>query len=166
MSWDAIGAIGEVLGALAVVISLIYLASQIRTNNKAIKQSSAQEQTRGLDTIITLLAPNPELVEIWNRGNADPESLNATELTQYNLVLMHNVSYWETIFLALDKNAAEYEWLAGRARKVRLNGWSQLGYRRHISENSSLYSDEFLQVAQEEIASILKEQGPSRGILR
>ena len=166
MSWDAIGAVGEVLGALAVVFSLIYLASQIRTNNKAIKQSMAQEQTRGLDAIIALLAPNPELVDIWNRGNADPESLNATELTQYNLVLMHNITYWQSIFLALDKDAAEYEWLEKNARRTRLLGWSQLGYRRHISENSSLYADEFLKVAQEEIESSLKEQGPPRGILR
>ena len=79
MNWDVIVAVDEIVGTLAVVISLIYLASQIRTNNKAIKQSYYQEQSRGLDTIINVLAPNPELVEIWNRGNADPDSLNATE---------------------------------------------------------------------------------------
>ena len=30
MNWDAIGAIAESLGALAVIISLIYLAAQVR----------------------------------------------------------------------------------------------------------------------------------------
>lgn len=33
MNWDAIGAVGEIVGALAVVISLVYLASQIRIQN-------------------------------------------------------------------------------------------------------------------------------------
>ena len=30
MNWDAIGAIGELVGALAVFLTLIYLATQIR----------------------------------------------------------------------------------------------------------------------------------------
>ena len=39
MNWDAIGAVGEVIGAMAVVISIIYLAVQIRHGaniNKAV----------------------------------------------------------------------------------------------------------------------------------
>ena len=32
MNWDAIGALGEVAGALVVIISVIYLASQVRQN--------------------------------------------------------------------------------------------------------------------------------------
>lgn len=43
MNWDAIGAIGEVVGALAVVISLVYLALQIRQNSRQV-----EEQIRGL----------------------------------------------------------------------------------------------------------------------
>ena len=42
MNWEAIGAIGEVIGALAVVASLIYLASQIRQNNKLARNDSLQ----------------------------------------------------------------------------------------------------------------------------
>ena len=34
MNWDAIGAIGEILGALVVLITLIYLATQIRQSNR------------------------------------------------------------------------------------------------------------------------------------
>lgn len=34
MDWNAIGAIGEIAGAAAVVISLVYLASQIRVSNR------------------------------------------------------------------------------------------------------------------------------------
>ena len=32
MNWDAIGAIGEIIGALAVFLTLVYLATQIRQN--------------------------------------------------------------------------------------------------------------------------------------
>lgn len=34
MNWDAIGAIGEIVGAFAVVVSLLYLAIQLRNQNR------------------------------------------------------------------------------------------------------------------------------------
>ncbi len=34
MNWDALGAIAELVGAIAVLLTLIYLAVQIRQNNK------------------------------------------------------------------------------------------------------------------------------------
>ena len=43
MNWDAIGAIGEIVGAIAVVITLLYLAHQTRINTKAVKTSTFNE---------------------------------------------------------------------------------------------------------------------------
>ena len=40
MNWDAIGAIGEILGASAVFITLGYLAVQIRQNTRTLKTSA------------------------------------------------------------------------------------------------------------------------------
>ncbi len=41
MDWNAIGAIGEIGGTAAVVITLIYLARQTRANTKAIAYAIA-----------------------------------------------------------------------------------------------------------------------------
>jgi hypothetical protein len=35
MNWDAVGAIGEIIGAVAVIAALIYLAIQIREGARA-----------------------------------------------------------------------------------------------------------------------------------
>jgi hypothetical protein len=35
LNWEAIGAVGEILGALVVVVTLAYLASQVRESRKA-----------------------------------------------------------------------------------------------------------------------------------
>jgi hypothetical protein len=40
LNWDAIGAVGEIIGAIAVVITLLYLATQTRINTKAVKTST------------------------------------------------------------------------------------------------------------------------------
>ena len=40
MDWNAIGAIGEVGGAVGVVVTLIYLAGQLRQNTNALRSAS------------------------------------------------------------------------------------------------------------------------------
>lgn len=45
MNWDAIGAIGELVGALAVVLTLAYLAMEVRRNRLS-TESSSVESTR------------------------------------------------------------------------------------------------------------------------
>lgn len=39
MSWDALGAIGEVVGAGAVVLTLLFLITQLRQNTKSLEDS-------------------------------------------------------------------------------------------------------------------------------
>ena len=41
MSWDAVGAIGEVVGAAAVVVTLLFLITQLRQNTKSLDASRA-----------------------------------------------------------------------------------------------------------------------------
>jgi hypothetical protein len=42
MNWEAIGAVGEVGGAIAVVITLVYLSRQLRENTNSIKLQSIE----------------------------------------------------------------------------------------------------------------------------
>ena len=45
INWDIIAAVSEAIGAIAVVISLIYLAFQVRQNTRAIRGAGNQLQT-------------------------------------------------------------------------------------------------------------------------
>ena len=45
INWDAVGAIGEVVGAFGVIATLIYLAMQIRQNTQVTRAATAQQMT-------------------------------------------------------------------------------------------------------------------------
>ncbi len=45
MIWDAIGAVGEIVGAAGVIISLIYLAVQIKNQNIQSQLTAENEMT-------------------------------------------------------------------------------------------------------------------------
>ena len=48
MNWDAIGAIGEILGAIAVVATLFYLAVQIRYARIATVDRNRESRVNGI----------------------------------------------------------------------------------------------------------------------
>lgn len=52
MNWQAIGAIGEIGGALAVLVSLIYLAVQIRQNTKMMRSAAKQDLTVATQNVL------------------------------------------------------------------------------------------------------------------
>ena len=48
MNWDAIGAIGEIVGAIAVIVTIGYLALQMRRNTRSVRSAAAQQILEGL----------------------------------------------------------------------------------------------------------------------
>ena len=81
-NWDAIGAIGEIFGAFAVFISLLYLAVQIRNQNREAKLSATREFSREFSFLADSLTSN-DLASIWVRAMSDGvDTLNPVEATQ------------------------------------------------------------------------------------
>ncbi len=72
MNWEAVGAIGETVGAVGVIITLIYLATQLRQNTLALRVASIDSTTKVGNDIRTSLLSDPELTAIYTRGLADP----------------------------------------------------------------------------------------------
>ena len=76
MNWDAIGAIAELLGAVGVIASLVYLASQIRQNSKLLRSSAASTTTDSVTRISTLMVQDPEVARIFWEGSANRGALS------------------------------------------------------------------------------------------
>jgi hypothetical protein len=86
MSWEAIGALGELLGGLVVLASLAFLAIQIRRHTQALRVSSSEESNRQF-AAYTALFTQPGIARIYRVGLASPEDLDQDELITFNAVL-------------------------------------------------------------------------------
>ena len=85
MNWDAIGAVGEILGALAVVGSLIYVGRQFR-------HSSTQALHGIYQQTVSNFSANAQNAAVIFRGNQKPNDLTDAERYHYAMLLhdMHN----------------------------------------------------------------------------
>ena len=77
MNWDAIGAIGEVVGAIAVVATLFYLAFQIRQNTRMSRAIMTKDLLLASTSAILDLASNDRLAEIWAEIRDDIDDADA-----------------------------------------------------------------------------------------
>lgn len=97
MDWEAIGAIGEVVAAFAVVISLLYLANQIRAQNRESRLASIHELTESFRNAI-LSFQNPNLADVFARGKTGFEGLSETERLQFMSMVQHIFRVWEDAY--------------------------------------------------------------------
>ena len=76
------GAVGEIIGAIAVIISLLYLAIQVRSQNRESRLATINNSLMKWNSLLSLVADNSELAEIWNRGLKN-EKLSETEEVRF-----------------------------------------------------------------------------------
>ena len=90
MNWDALSAIAELAGSLAVIVTLIYLAIQLRQQNDVTRSQIEQQRA---DSVIQLSAlySSPENLGLLTKVMLDraltPEDLSEEELLHLRLVL-------------------------------------------------------------------------------
>lgn len=83
MNWTAIGAIGEILGALAVVLTLLYLSKQIRQSSQAVQIAALRDTTAQWNHWSELLATSPDLAGIVSAGNRSYKNLSEADALRY-----------------------------------------------------------------------------------
>ena len=98
MNWDAVGAIGEIVGALAVVASLLYLAIQTRANASALRSNAVWNAETIFGDSNYMLAREPELAVLINRAlveGARVEDFSETELVQLHFLVRGVLQYMQ-----------------------------------------------------------------------
>jgi hypothetical protein len=94
MNWEAISAIGQLVGALAVVISLIYLAREIRSNARASRVASMDTVNRWLGQLVV----HPNVSELYYRGIQNFQTLGGADLVRFSSLMDQLFDIYEEIY--------------------------------------------------------------------
>jgi len=94
VNWEAIAAISDMIAALAVVVSVAYLASQIRQNTRQLEQSERTSIAASVSASATTYRENRqhiytsrEVARIQLEGTADPERLDEVDRYRFRLLM-------------------------------------------------------------------------------
>ncbi|MDH3400950.1 MAG: hypothetical protein OEM03_08270 [Chromatiales bacterium] len=111
--------LSEVVGSVVVVISLIYLAVQVRQNTQAQRM---ENYSRGLDRLAamqSMLSQDSDISLLLSRGAVDSSKLTPQERVRFTWALYEAFGAFEFMFQASKANAIPEEvwtrWSAGVA---------------------------------------------------
>jgi hypothetical protein len=93
MSIQDLGSIGEFIAAVATLITLAYLAIQIRQNTKQVEEGTRVARATAVSAGLQLINTNrlaiysdQDIASIWSRGNEDPHALEPIDQLRYRLI--------------------------------------------------------------------------------
>ena len=105
--WEAIGALGDILGAAAVFVSLIYLAMQIRTQNKEARISALQGLLASMrDTLKLFIEPGVAeeyLLVLSGSAEATPAQKLRVTMVLMEIWKLSEGAYFEVLEGRLDE---------------------------------------------------------------
>ena len=79
VNWDAVGAVAEAMGALGVILTLLYLVRQINQNTAATRSTAAAAYSEASLAIATILSRDVETNSRFYRYLENPEQLTLEE---------------------------------------------------------------------------------------
>jgi hypothetical protein len=105
--------IAEIVGGAAIVISLIFVGFQIRSNTEASKAATLQQISAGEIQLLAMMADDPDKARVVTQTMFDPESLAEDEAMQGFYLFMANIRNLENLYLQYESGfLSEEAWSA------------------------------------------------------
>ena len=150
MNWEAIGAIGELIGAAAVVATLLYLVRQIKQNTESTEAVGYQTWQSNSTAHWLALAGNRELGQAVAIGAYDSRDLSDDTWVQFGAFWLNNFRQFQTTFVMHERGVVDDELFAVEmriaARNLLVPGskqWWDAGGRNQMIPRFAKYLEAF-----------------------
>ena len=158
MTIQDLGAIGELLAAIATLATLIYLALQIKQNTRAVQSSVADSMMNSAQSTMATITASATNAHVFNTGATDYESLATDEQVQYRYVIVSllntsDLMYWNYRRGTLDQVLWSWQetWItAWLSHPIGIEIWD--GYKIFLTPAFAQYVDQNLRSKVRDIA--------------
>jgi hypothetical protein len=144
MNWEAIGSIGEIIGATAVVLTLAYLAVQVRHGTKATQAASIHAASTLDQEFLLALGTDPVIAQLWTSYLTAPETLPHEQQIQGHYLMGSMLRRLENIYFQYHLGTLSQG--AWQSRQMMFSGMANSkGYVAYLdSLPAAFLNDEFI----------------------
>lgn len=166
MNWEAISTIAEIVGAMAVVISLIYLAAQIRQNSRQVEEQVRALRLQAYDSagadfsaLRLQISASPQVASVWRRAKNSYSALGPDERAQANELLHEYMWAYQNVFSRMQGGATDEA--LRKLVDINIGYWmGNPGFREWWqTERKTPFTDEFESMVDGVCARIENEDG-------
>ena len=142
MTIAELGSIGELLGSIAVFISLIYLAFQIRSSTDAARTSTYQSVVSDFSALNQSMSSTPDLSLMFVNALEDFSSLSADQKARVSQLFFMTFRNFENMYYQNRKGYLEEDLWIGWKRLM-LTYYARPGFQTWWSIREDVYSQAF-----------------------
>ncbi|HYG55464.1 MAG TPA: hypothetical protein VD965_09220 [Burkholderiales bacterium] len=129
-TWATVAAAaGQIVGAGAVVITILYLVRQVRLNTQAIRVASYQGDITNTISLTGAVFLHAEFAEFFFRAQRDPSTLSPVETTRWHCFMLSVFRHYEGLLLQHREGAIDADLRRGYdgalVNWLRGPGWSE-----------------------------------------
>ena len=121
--------IAEVVAAVAVVVTLIYISIELRQNTRALRTSAYQDMVGNTMQIVMPLMADRELAEFFYRAQENSDTLTDQEKLRWHLLMLACFRHWDNLYYQYRIGNLEAEMWDGYDRTmgawVESQSWSE-----------------------------------------
>ena len=143
MTLDQLASIGEIIGGVGVVISIIYLAIQIRANTEAERTSTYQSIVSDFGALNNTMASTPELSHLFVQAMENYHNLSADEKARISQLFFQCFRFFENMFYQHQKGYLDKEVWVGWKRLM-LTYHSRPGFQTWWEHRRDVFSERFV----------------------
>ena len=151
MNWEALAAVAELAGALVVVVTLVYVATELRENTKALRASAADSALAVVLEFTGDLARDKEVNQLFTVGTEDWDSLSESDRARLAFVLFRLFKILETIHYHHSLGTLDEETWSGW-RNVCLHFAKSEAGQFYLSARRHWFSQRFLEWLDSEVS--------------
>ena len=97
MNWEELSAIAQLIGSIAVIASVLYLAIQVHQSTRIAKLAAQDAAATALREVTKPFAENSELARIWRVGLEDLDALSTEDQARFFHSTYQFLKAFETI---------------------------------------------------------------------
>ena len=142
MNWDAINAVSQLISSIAVVVSVLYLAVQLRSSTRVARVAAMDAAAAALRDVTKPFMENAELARIWRIGLENLDALSAEDQARFFHAAHQFLKALETI---------HYHYVYGLLDSQLWQGWRVLlqhyvaspGIDHYLNLRGAVFSERF-----------------------
>ena len=142
MTIENIYYISAILGTIAVAITIIFLAKELRQNTTAIRSATTLNVTTAYQTWYLSLCNYPQSVSLWLKAMTNPKSCSKEEFMQFIFIIQPAMHGFQSNYYLIREGTLDME-IRNSMEKSLSGIIHQNGFRVYWEQRRDIFMDDF-----------------------
>ena len=147
-----IASLAEVIGAIAVVISLLYVGVQVRDTTRAVRSAAVNDANTAIQSWYQMMASDPQLLKTYLDGILSQEPLSRDEEFRYMMITQAVMYAFQNTFLLGQEGSLDAGLMSSLNTGIQAVRHTP-GFRRYWAERRGYFFPEFVAFVEELLAA-------------